>query len=107
MAYPTTKPEDAPELTWDIARLFPAQSRWSEEEYLALDTNWPIEYADGQLELLPMPTQSHQLLVIALFKLLDNFVRSRQLGTVLLAPMRVQLWQGKYRERISFHAQRA
>jgi Uma2 family endonuclease len=98
MAYPTTKPEDTNELTWEIAQLFPAQGHWSEEEYLALDTNHLIEFSHGQLEVLPMPTQSHQLLVIALFKLLDNFVRTRQLGTVLLAPMRVQLWQGKFRE---------
>ena len=98
VAYPTTKTKDANELTWEIAQLFPAQGHWSEEEYLALDTNHLIEYSHGQLEVLPMPTQSHQLLVIALFKLLDNFVRTRQLGTVLLAPMRVQLWQGKFRE---------
>ena len=98
MAYPTTKTKDANELTWEIAQLFPAQGHWSEEEYLALDTNHLIEFSHGQLEVLPMPTQSHQLLVIALFKLLDNFVRTRQLGTVLLAPMRVQLWQGKFRE---------
>lgn len=98
MAYPTTKPTDAPELTWEIARLFPAQGHWSEEEYLALDTNHLIELSHGQVEVLPMPTQSHQLLVIALFELLRNFVREGQLGTVLLAPMRVQLWPGKFRE---------
>ena len=98
MAYPTTKPEDATELTWEIARLFPAQGHWSEEEYLALDTNHLIELSHGQLEVLPMPTQSHQLLVIALFELLRNFVREGRLGTVLLAPMRVQLWPGKFRE---------
>ena len=108
MACSTTKSNDATEPTWEIARLAPnggaglslppAQGHWSEEEYLALDTNHLIEYSHGQLETLPMPTQSHQLLVIALFKLLDNFVRTRQLGTVLLAPMRVQLWPGKFRE---------
>ena len=98
MAYPTTKSADAPELTWEIAQLFPAQGHWSEEEYLALDTNHLIELSLGQLEVLPMPTQSHQLLVIALFELLRNFVREGQLGTVLLAPMRVQLWPGKFRE---------
>ena len=98
MAYPTTKPADAPELTWEIAQLFPAQGHWSEEEYLALDTNHLIELSHGQLEVLPTPTQSHQLLVIALFELLRNFVREGQLGTVLLAPMRVQLWPGKFRE---------
>ena len=98
MAYPTTKPENANELTWEIAQLFPAQGHWSEEEYLALATNHLIEFSHGQLEVLPMPTQSHQLLVIALLELLRNFVRTRKLGTVLFAPMRVQLWPGKYRE---------
>ncbi|MDE0142418.1 MAG: Uma2 family endonuclease [Caldilineaceae bacterium] len=98
MAYPTTKPDDATELTWEIAQLFPAQGHWCEEEYLALDTNHLIELSHGQLEVLPMPTQSHQLLVIALFELLLNFVREGQLGTVLLAPMRVQLSPGKFRE---------
>ncbi len=98
MAYSPPIPDSTAEPTWEIAQLFPAQGHWSEEEYLALNTNHLIEYSHGQLEVLPMPTQSHQLLVIALFEFLRNFVRSRQLGTVLLAPMRVQLWQGKYRE---------
>ena len=98
MAYPTMKPEEALEPTWEIAQLFPAQGHWSEEEYLTLDTNHLIEFSHGQLEILPMPTQSHQLLVIALFELLRNFVRERDLGTVLFAPMRVQLWPGKFRE---------
>ena len=98
MAYSPPIPDSTAEPTWEIAQLFPAQGHWSEEEYLALDTNHLIEYSHGQIEVLPMPTQSHQLLVIALFKLLDNFIRTRQLGTVLLAPMRVQLWQGKFRE---------
>ncbi|MDE0464859.1 MAG: Uma2 family endonuclease [Caldilineaceae bacterium] len=98
MAHSAAKPTDAPELTWQIAQLFPAQGHWSEEEYLALDTNHLIELSLGQLEVLPMPTQSHQLLVIALFELLRNFVRKEELGTVLLATMRVQLWPGKFRE---------
>lgn len=98
MAFPTTKPEEALEPTWEIAQLFPAQGHWSEEEYLALDTNHLIEFSHGQLDVLPMPTQSHQLLVIALFELLRNFVRERDLGAVLLAPMRIQLWPGKFRE---------
>jgi len=98
MAYPTTKPDGVTELTWEIAQLFPAQGHWSEDEYLALDTNHLIEFSHGRLEIMPLPTQSHQLLVIALFELLLNFVREGQLGTVLLAPMRVQLSPGKFRE---------
>ncbi|MXZ20306.1 MAG: Uma2 family endonuclease [Caldilineaceae bacterium SB0665_bin_25] len=98
MAYPSTKPEYATELTWEIAQLFPTQGHWSEEEYLALDTNHLVEFSHGQMEILPIPTQSHQLLVIALFELLRNFVIEGKLGTVLLAPMRIQLWPGKFRE---------
>ena len=98
MAYPKTQPEETLEPTWEIAQLFPAQGQWSEEEYLALDTNRLIEFSHGLLEVLPTPTQSHQLLVIALFELLRNYVHSRQLGMVLLAPMRIQLWPGKFRE---------
>ena len=97
MAFSMTA-DSAAELTWEIAQLFPAQGQWSEEEYLALDTNRLVEFSHGRAEVLPMPTQSHQLLVIALFALLHSFVRTRTLGTVLLAPMRVQLWPGKYRE---------
>ncbi len=90
-------PEEA-EPTWDVAHLFPAQGHWSEEEYLALDTNRLVEYSHGRLEVLPMPTQSHQLIARILFKLLEAFVERRGLGTVLFAPFRIQLWPGKYRE---------
>ncbi len=98
MAYSPLTADGTAEPTWEIAHLFPAQGHWSEEEYLALDTNHLIEFSHGQLEVLPMPTESHQLLVIALFELLKDFVRSRMLGTVLLSPMRIELWPGKFRE---------
>lgn len=45
-----------------------------------------------------MPSQSHQLITIILFHLLSQFVDAKQLGMVLFAPMRVQLWPGKIRE---------
>ena len=98
MAYPTTKPEEVLEPTWEIAQLFPAQGHWSEEEYFSLGTNHLIEFSHGLLEVLPTPTQSHQLLVAALFESLCSFVRDRDLGMVLFAPMRVQLWPGKFRQ---------
>ena len=98
MALSPPKHDSAAEPTWEIAHLFPAQGHWSEDEYLALDTNHLIEFSHGQLEVLPMPTESHQLLVIALFELLKDFVRSRRLGIVLLSPMRIELWPGKFRE---------
>ena len=98
MAYSPAKLDNATELTWEIAQLFPAQGHWSEEEYLALDTNHLIEFSQGRLEVLPMPTFSHQRLVAFLYRLLSRFVEERRLGVVMFAPLRIQLWEGKYRE---------
>jgi Uma2 family endonuclease len=98
---PTTrrrKPK-AGEPVWELARLFPAQGAWSEEAYLALDTGQLIEYTDGYLEILPMPTLTHQRIVRYLFALLSAFITANQVGgEVLFAPLPVRLSRGKYRE---------
>ena len=98
MAYSPATPDKTAGLTWEIARLFPTQGHWSEEEYLSLDTNHLIEFSQGQLEVLPLPTFSHQRLVAFLYRLLLGFVEERELGVVMFAPLRIQLWSGKYRE---------
>jgi Uma2 family endonuclease len=41
---------------------------------------------------------SHQQLVLTLVQLLLRFVSAQDLGTVLFAPLRVQLWPEKFRE---------
>jgi Uma2 family endonuclease len=87
-----------PEPAWEIARLFPPQGTWSEEDYLDLATNHLVEFSDGNIEVLPMPTVMHQLMVLYLYKLFDSFVESRQLGRVLVAPLKVRLRTGKFRE---------
>jgi hypothetical protein len=51
------------EPVWEIASLYPKQRYWSEEEYLALDTNHLIEFSDGYIEVLPRPTRVHQSIV--------------------------------------------
>jgi Uma2 family endonuclease len=81
-----------------VARLFPDQGAWSEEEYLALGGNRLVEFSDGHVEVLPMPTTSHQLIVAFLYEALRGFVIARAAGTVLFAPLRVRLWPGKFRE---------
>lgn len=87
-----------PEPTWDIAYLFPAQGTWSEDEYLALHTNRLVEFDNGRLEVLPMPTTLHQLLVLHLYGLLNAHVSTRDLGMALVAALRVRLWPRKFRE---------
>src|SRR4051794_22991274 len=95
------KPSDTQfEPTWEIARLFPAQGTWSEEEYLTLTqgTNHLVEFSHGNLEFLAMPTRTHQKIVFFLSQVLYAFLSARGLGTVLFAPLRVRLWEGKFRE---------
>ncbi len=88
------------EPAWDIARLYPVQGAWSEDDYLsiALNENWLIEYTDGCVEVLPMPTIEHQLIVKFLLKALDAFVERGSLGVVLFAPLPVKLSAKAYRE---------
>ena len=98
---PVFKPaDDQFEPTWEIAQLFPAQGTWSEEEYLTLTqgTNHLVEFSHGNLEFLAMPTRTHQKIVFFLSQVLYAFLSTRELGTVLFAPLRVRLWEGKFRE---------
>lgn len=86
------------EPAWDVARLFPDQGAWDEEDYLALSTNHLVELTDGTIEVLPMPTMLHQAIVQYLSNLLLTFATSGNLGRVLFAPLRVRLRPGKYAE---------
>ncbi len=86
------------EPAWGVATLFPYQGNWTEQDYLNLTTNHLVELSDGRLEVLPMPTQYHQLIVLFLFECLRDWARPRKAGMVLAAPMRVRLASGKFRE---------
>ncbi|OGO40204.1 MAG: hypothetical protein A2Z04_00640 [Chloroflexi bacterium RBG_16_57_9] len=91
------KLEKQAEPAGEIALLFPAQGYRSEEEYLALNTNHLVEYSDGRIEVLPMPTDKHQAIVAYLFMILLALTQ-RIGGTVRFSPLRIRLWPGKFRE---------
>lgn len=88
----------ANEPTWNIVQLFPNQGHWSETEYLDLNTNHYIEFSQGILEILSMPSQRHQFTVAYLYRELFSFLISNNLGEVVFAPLKVKLWEGKFRE---------
>jgi Uma2 family endonuclease len=105
--HPTTPPADTPthpasrpgEPAWEVALLFPAQGEWTEAEYLALDAHRLVELSDGCLEVLPMPTIFHQLVVKFLLQWLEGYVSSHAGGgMVLFAPLPIRLGAGKFRE---------
>ena len=83
---------------WEAAQVFPVRFPCTEEEYMALDDNLLLEYSDGFLEVLPMPTTHHQLILKYIFLMLHDWVVARNLGLVLFAPLRVRLRAGKHRE---------
>lgn len=82
-----------------VLNLDPLQGHWSEEQYLLLSnqTNRLLEFTDGHIEVLPLPTDKHQAISRLLFFALFAFVQ-RLGGTVFYAPLRVQVRAGKFRE---------
>lgn len=79
--------------------LTPLQGMWSAEQYLKLSnqTNLLIEFTDGEIEGLEMPTRRHQAISRFLFLLFLRFIQ-RIGGDVFYAPMRMQVRPGKFRE---------
>jgi Uma2 family endonuclease len=82
-----------------LEEILPRQGEWSEEEYLVLTDHRSrlVEFTDGFLDVLPMPTDQHQSLLKFLFLAFFAFFESRG-GTVLFAPLRLRIRPGKFRE---------
>lgn len=106
-------PDTEGNYAWEVATLFPEQGEWSEEEYLRLTdgTNRRIEFTDGRLEFLPMPTEIHETLIRFLFFALHGFVENQQLGKVHWTGIRLRIRPRKIRlpdiiflHRDHFHA---
>jgi Uma2 family endonuclease len=91
-----TSPPGGP--AWEIALLYPRQGSWSETDYLELGSNHLIEFKDGCVEMLPMPTLFHQLLVKYLQGVFDEYLRVHRTGLIVTAPMPVKLRAEQYRE---------
>jgi Uma2 family endonuclease len=79
--------------------LMPLQGLWTEAQYLGLtnQTNHLIEFSDGEIEVLPMPTSSHQVILLLLYELFKAFLQPAG-GKILVAPLRLQVRPGKFRE---------
>ena len=90
-------------LVWEAGGLeidlLPLQGLWTEEQYLRLtdQTNRFIEFTEGSVEVLPMPTRKHQ--AISRFLFLAFLACVQHLGgTVFYAPLRVRVGPGRFRE---------
>ena len=71
----------------------------TETDYLRLtdSCNRLLEFADGRIEELREPTDSHQSILALLFSLFDQYARNER-GIALFAPLRLRIREGRYRE---------
>lgn len=77
----------------------PRQGCWTEADYLWLTdrAKGRIEFTDGHIELLPMPTVAHQVILAYLYRAFDAWVSPRG-GLALFAPLRLRVRENKFRE---------
>ena len=84
--------------TWELVTMFPQQGDWTEEQYLSREFEGLVEYSDGVLKFLPMPTWLHQFIVDYLHSQLKQYVQARSLGLTAFAPLRIRIGDRQYRE---------
>jgi Uma2 family endonuclease len=79
--------------------LLSLQGLWTEEMYLKITDSARslIEFTDGVIEFLPMPTDQHQVILLFVYDLLRRYITPLH-GKVLVAPLRIRIRAGKYRE---------
>ena len=79
----------------------PSQGCWSDEHYLWLSdrTRRLIELTDGRVEVLPMPTERHQIILLFLYRLFyAHLRRPPRDGVVVTSGLRMRVREGKFRE---------
>ncbi len=84
-----------------LSDVMPSQGCWSDEHYLWLTdhTRRLVEFTDGRVEVLPMPTERHQILLLFLYRLLYAHVHeSPRDGVVVTSGLRMRVREGKFRE---------
>ena len=82
-----------------LCDLLPPQGAWNDREYLWLTdhTNRLIELTDGSVQELPMPTDTHQAVLLFLYLLFRDYLKPRG-GVVRVAALRMRVREGVFRE---------
>ena len=96
MTTSTTSPDALHAL---LREVLPPQGNWSDEEYLWLTDrcNRLVEFTDGHVQELPMPTFTHQAILAFLYRLFHEHLDPRG-GVVMFAALRMRIRAGKFRE---------
>ena len=82
-----------------LSDVLPPQGAWSDEGYLWLTdrTRRLIEFTDGHVQELPMPTDTHQAVLAFLYRLFHEHLDPRG-GIVRFSALRLRIREGKFRE---------
>ncbi len=96
MTTSTTSPDALHAL---LREVLPPQGNWSDEEYLWLTDrcNRLVEFTDGHVQELPMPTFTHQAILAFLYRLFHEHLDPRG-GVVMFAALRMRIRAGMFRE---------
>jgi Uma2 family endonuclease len=81
-----------------LLELLPPQGSWSEDEYLWLtdSTNRLLEFTDGDIEVLPKPTDEHQSISRCLLFAFAAAIAPH--GVIQYSPLRLRIRPRKFRE---------
>lgn len=87
------------ELRSVLLEIAPAQGCWSDGDYLWLSerSNRLIELTDGWIEVLPPPSEIHQSVLLVIYRWFFTYLTPLG-GRVYVAPLRLRLRTGKFRE---------
>jgi len=82
-----------------LCDVLPPQGAWSDEAYLWLTDHSRrlIEFTDGHVQELPMPTDTHQAVLAFLHVLFRAYIKPRG-GVVMFSALRMRIREGKFRE---------
>ena len=82
-----------------LCDMLPRQGCWSDEAYLWLTDHGRrrIEFTDGRIEELPLPTFAHQAILSFLHALFRAWLKPRG-GVVVFSGLRMRIREGKFRE---------
>ena len=82
-----------------LGDLLPPQGAWNDDAYLWLTdhSNRLIEFTDGHVQELPMPTSTHQAVLAFLYDLFRAYLKPLG-GVVMFAALRMRIRAGKFRE---------
>lgn len=86
------------QLAEEVGRMRLQSEGFSVDDYLALDGNYFVEFVNGCLQVLPMPSGVHQDLIGDLYLRLKNWAKRDPTSWVRFAPFRVRVTEGTFRE---------